>query len=100
MIVFSVAFGESYIRKFFTRCLPSAFPPGQAVDVGGEKIEVALFTLHSDVEIAQRYAAQCSLPGTLSVYGVRTKQITETGVVPGADGVWGGALPGGYSRRL
>lgn len=55
MIVFTIAFGERYIKRFFERCLPSLFAPDRPLKLGGEKISLRVITLKRDADLITRY---------------------------------------------
>src|SRR4051812_8282472 len=57
MIIFTVVFGESYIARFFERCLPSLLEPLNAPALDGEPLELRIYTLDRDMHILERYAS-------------------------------------------
>jgi hypothetical protein len=59
MIVFSVAYGEFYIRNLFDRCLPSLLNRAPTY-LADEPVSIAVFTLAEFVPLAQEWMNGCT----------------------------------------
>jgi hypothetical protein len=60
MIVFSVAFGKTYLANLFERCLPSLIG-GKPTYLGDEPIRVAIFTLTEFIPFVQEHLGRSAL---------------------------------------
>ena len=56
MIIFTIAFGEAYIKSFFELCLPSLVGPDRPLKLNGEKVSLRIVTLARDAESVSKYA--------------------------------------------
>ena len=55
MIIFTIAFGEAYIKSFFELCLPSLVGPDRPLKLQGEKVSLRVVTLARDAELVGKY---------------------------------------------
>jgi hypothetical protein len=54
MIVFTVAFGDTHIDRFFERCLPSLMTPGNLPSIRDEKLGLLIATQKQDIAQVRR----------------------------------------------
>ena len=70
LILFTIAYGERYIRRFFDFCLPSLLTPGNLPSIRNESPELWVLTLTSDLPLVSQLLAS---PQVKSVFGDRAE---------------------------
>lgn len=68
MILFTIAYGERYIRRFFDFCLPSLLTPDNLPSIRDESPELYVLTLTSDLPLVSQLLAS---PQVKSIFGDR-----------------------------
>ncbi len=91
MIVFTVAFGESYIRKLFERSLPSLMGPRGLPSVQGENVKLVIYTFNDSMPLINSYLGREELrffnkAGNLQVIAMNAKQPGDAQAAPKTQG--------------
>lgn len=75
MIVFTIAYGEDYIKRFFNRCLVSLATPANLPAVADQNLELCVLTLKSDIPMVRDYLAS---PLVKQLFGDRVAMIAQS----------------------